>query len=391
MNNAILVKNGLMGFTGILLLSIFFGGCRNDVACCTEPSLKATDVHLKGLTVSAGALNPAFDSLTLGYTLSVPNDTRSIIVTPRVSSSDFASISVNGMATPSGTPSRSILLAVGSNTISIAVSSESGNPNTYTVIVNRAKNENADLSGLSFTNGLISPVFDSATLEYTITVPSTSVTPNASAFATSSITVNGLTVLSGKSSGELALIDGANIIPIVVTSESGVVKTYTVTVNKSTPFNQGQNIKLGAQGSPILSSALDLDFLKPMNSSLANAEQEAIDLVFLVYANAFHMDNAFAARAAGIANSINLTNTFDSARVKDVKIVKASAMPIDQEQAKAAFSAGTASPSNVMQVGDIYLVMTTGGKLAIVTISTLVGMDNRANADFIVTLITIPL
>jgi hypothetical protein len=164
----------------------------------------------------------------------------------------------------------------------------------------------------------------------------------------------------------------------------------TTTPAKHTAIVAAVTIAAGAQGAT-LGSVLDLDAGVALGSAAANAAQGDIDLVFMFYASAFHMDNAVAAKAAAKAQTpvINLANSYDDALIKDLKIVKVTVKPADQEAAKAAYTAGTASPTNVIAGGEMFVVMTTGGKLALVTVGTIVGTDNKANASFMVSVNTI--
>ena len=94
----------------------------------------------------------------------------------------------------------------------------------------------ADLSSLTTTAGALSPIFNAATLGYTINVAndvaSTTITPTAVAGAT--LTVAGTAVTSGTPSGDIPLNVGENAIAIVVTAADGTTeKTYTVTVRRA--------------------------------------------------------------------------------------------------------------------------------------------------------------
>lgn len=94
-------------------------------------------VYLSDLTASAGALAPAFDANTLSYSLSVPNATSTVNLTP---TSAGNTIAVAGNATTSGQESSSIPLSVGSNNVQVTVvSSATGAVSTvYTITVTRA-------------------------------------------------------------------------------------------------------------------------------------------------------------------------------------------------------------------------------------------------------------
>lgn len=117
-------------------------------------------------------------------------------------------------------------------------------------------NNNAGLSGLGLSIGSLSPVFASATLSYTMTVPywasSLAVIPAASdSHATIAVQVDGgdfVPVASGSASGSLALnADGPTAIQVKVTSEDGsTTKTYVITVAEKTPLERWQQSHFGA-------------------------------------------------------------------------------------------------------------------------------------------------
>ncbi len=210
------------------------------VTVTRAPSADATLAHL---TLSAGTLSPSFDPATTGYTALVDLGTTSITVTPTADELD-AAITVNGVAVTSGSPSASIPLSVGPNTITIGVTAKDGiTTDTYTVVVTRLSSE-ANLSNISLSTGVLSPAFVSGTTSYNaavntltsvITLTPTSVDPNAT------ITVNGATVLSGSASGNISLSPGPNVITTVVTAQNGITtKTYTVTVNRVAPSTNSQ-------------------------------------------------------------------------------------------------------------------------------------------------------
>jgi hypothetical protein len=99
-----------------------------------------TNPDLVSLVPSAGTLVPAFASNRTSYTIRVPNATTSITVTPRAADRTVT-VKVNGVTVASGTASRAISLAVGSNTITILVSDGEGSTvetKSYVVTVTRA-------------------------------------------------------------------------------------------------------------------------------------------------------------------------------------------------------------------------------------------------------------
>ena len=87
------------------------------------------DATLKALTLSAGALSPAFDPAVTGYTASVANGVSSITITGTAADSGASLSAESGAAQP---------LAVGPNVITLTVTAANGTVKTYTVTVTRA-------------------------------------------------------------------------------------------------------------------------------------------------------------------------------------------------------------------------------------------------------------
>ena len=171
-------------------------------------------------------------------------------------------------------------------------------------------------------------------------------------------------------------------------------KEDTTTPPKHTALSAEKTLAVGAQGATLgsvmnLDAATDAEMV--LSSAQANAAQEEIDLVFMFYGAKFHIDNAVSAKAAAVAQTppINLANSYDDAKIKNIQIVKVTTKPADQEAAKAAFAAGTKIYGSEIAGGEMFLVNTTGGKLALVTVGTIVGADNKANSSFKVSINTI--
>ena len=109
---------------------------------------------------------------------------------------------------------------------------------TVTVSASSVVNSNdANLSGLTFSSGALTPAFASSTITYTQsvanTVSSITVTPTVNQ-ANATVTVNGTAVATGVASGSINLNVGANTITTVVTAQDGTTtKTYTTTVTRA--------------------------------------------------------------------------------------------------------------------------------------------------------------
>jgi gliding motility-associated-like protein len=212
---------------------------------------------LINLVPSVGSLNPAFVSTTNSYVDSVSNATQTITLTPTATAIN-STITVNGQPVISGTPSGQIPLAVGSNIITTVITAQDGvTIDTYTVNVIRAPSSNANLIGLTVSQGTLSPAFNSGMMAYADTVSNstTSITATPTdSDSTATITVNGMPTASGTASNAIPLAVGSNTITVVITAQDGVTThTYTVIVyrgeapaemttnNVLTPNGDGKN------------------------------------------------------------------------------------------------------------------------------------------------------
>jgi len=181
---------------------------------------KSTDATLSALTLSEGALAPGFASMTTAYTAQVANSITSMTVTPTATHSN-ATIKVNNVIEESGSPSASISLAVGANTITTEVTAEDGSTTkTYTLTVTRAASTDATLSDLTVAGTTIAG-FNFATLVYNKELPyGTTIVPTVGAITNDPTASKAIT--------QAASVTG--IATVVVTAEDGATqKTYTVT------------------------------------------------------------------------------------------------------------------------------------------------------------------
>jgi hypothetical protein len=375
------------------LLALLLSGCLQNPQTQPEKTTNAS-ANLIGLSLSAGSLVPGFDSSTLEYSVSAGSGITSTTVTPTAAAASDQSVFVNGAAVLSGTASAPVTLVEGTNSISIVVTASGGSKKTYHVTVTRAKTVSVELARLDlswkgknlFDSHFVTPAFNPADTVYTLggasNIDTLRITAVAEDSASATLAINGVAIASG-AARDVALAEGANTIKIAV-SQKGFRKTYTVLAtrnSKSTPLPSEITLAMGAQGSPTLGSVLELDAGKTLLSSEANANQEKIDLVFLFYQGAFHLDNARAAKDAGILNNINQTDNYDGTRIKDIQVVKVSSKPKDQETAKLDLLAGTETRSNKVTGGEMFVIRTTEGKTAVVTMGPITGTDNKASAS----------
>jgi hypothetical protein len=177
--------------------------------------------YLKALTVSQG--NLSFTKTTTDYVVVVENNISSIVLG---GTADYSKSSVSGLGTKT--------LAVYSNVFNIVVTAENGAKRTYTVNVQRK-----DANGLASppsTNNLLKEIkftgydefnlaFNKETVDYVLNVG------NLVTSVEMIVTADDL-----KSKVEITqapLVVGPNVFTIKVTAENGDIKTYTITVNRS--------------------------------------------------------------------------------------------------------------------------------------------------------------
>ncbi|MCZ6657373.1 MAG: cadherin-like beta sandwich domain-containing protein [Gammaproteobacteria bacterium] len=192
----------------------------------------SNNANLSGLSVSDGTLNPTFAFGTLSYTSDVAFSVAQVTVTA-TTSDNRATVTVNGAATGSGTPSAPIALAVGDTDLTAVVTAEDRTTTqTYRVVVTRAQpSTNANLTSLSLSAGKLDQVFDTTLPNYTASVgylaagvQVVAVTEDANA----SVTVNAQP-LSGDTSDVVDLAEGVvTSINVVVTAEDGVTPSNFV-------------------------------------------------------------------------------------------------------------------------------------------------------------------
>lgn len=194
---------------------------------------------LSSLNVGQGTLEPSFSPEELDYQVEVASDVTSLEFS--LSKADPSqTLTVTGVTYQSVTDdvySYTVSdLVEGLNPVQIKITSESGNSNTYTLLVNRvgAISNNAYLGELTLSSGTLSPAFTSKTAVYDVEVENAtrSITITAAtADEHATMTVNGSVVTSGEAS-DISLSVGSNPITILVTAPSGQTKTYIIHVTR---------------------------------------------------------------------------------------------------------------------------------------------------------------
>jgi titin len=315
---------------------------------------------LSTISLSSGSI--AFDIATYEYALNVANTVSTYRVTPTKSDIDSAiTVAINGgaaTALASGVQSAALSLNVGVNTIVIAVTSQVGSVQNYTLTINRAKSSVTTLSALSLSSGTITGL-DSATTAYETSVPylsstiTVTATPSNSG-ATMKIRANGATyttLTSAIASGALALNVGNNMVNIEVTAEDGVtVATYEVVVTRSGAASSqlgGLAINIGTM--PTFSSGtLNYEVIVPSGTTsaqvtptLANGTLGTISVNGIDLASGAQSEAIALTAGATTAITILVTASDGSSSTPYTVNVKVDAPPVSLSLAR--FSAGTQS------------------------------------------------
>ncbi|TCM98992.1 S-layer family protein [Paenibacillus sp. BK033] len=204
---------------------------------------RSSNADLSGLSLSAGNLEPSFNSSTTEYDVKVPNAAASLTFKPKLADSlaavewQIGSGSYIGLA--DNTDSPEIPLQEGLNILHIKVTADEGNAKTYTIRIER-QSSNAKLSGLTLSAGTLNPAFAENTFAYDTsvdyTVDSITLKPVvAESHATAEISLNQgayTSLASGVNSVPLHLNQGSNTIQIKVTAQNGAEQLYSIIVNR---------------------------------------------------------------------------------------------------------------------------------------------------------------
>ena len=140
-----LTATGLTNVTGYSFKAYATNGVGTtytSVGTFTTGAAISANADLSALALTTATINEAFAANTTIYTSSVPNATSSVTVTPTAAQANAtieARVASNAFATvTSGSPSASLALAVGANTIDVKVTAQDGTTiQTYTITVTR--------------------------------------------------------------------------------------------------------------------------------------------------------------------------------------------------------------------------------------------------------------
>lgn len=203
---------------GITLLGSYdtiSAGSKSITLSIAKPAVVVTKSSNNTLsTLSSTTANLNFNANTTTYSVTVPSNTTTFDVNA-VAQDSKSTLAVSGNTN----------LKTGNNIVLVTVTAENGTTKTYTINVTKEASTNNLLSSLTINGYDLDPTFDKDTTKYDVTINDTSVTElDISAVAEDS-----------KSKVEIIgnedLMEGRNIIKVMVTSESGETKTYSLIAN----------------------------------------------------------------------------------------------------------------------------------------------------------------
>ena len=185
---------------------------------------KSGDKKLKDLSLQyngkeyVNSLVPIFDEDIKNYTLKVDVGTKSLDVSATI----HEAASITGTGT--------IETPIGTTTITLVVTAENGESETYTITVTREASSDKTLIDLIPSDGDLDPTFNIDVDTYSLVLPS-----GVGTLSFEAKTADGTATITGIDSEIVP--DGTSVRTIVVKAEDGTEKTYTVNVFKYSPNN----------------------------------------------------------------------------------------------------------------------------------------------------------
>ncbi|MBN1575793.1 MAG: cadherin-like beta sandwich domain-containing protein, partial [Chitinispirillaceae bacterium] len=167
----------------------------------TVTRLPGTVATLDSISLSTGALDPAFDSATLsGYSATVEYETDTLSITA-YPTHPAVTVSIDSGSGEAGKYAYRIPLEVGENPLTVKVTAEDGvTRKEYRVTVTRGKSADASLASVTLSTGTLTPEFRGDTLDYRVNiaheVDSLAVTP-VTTHSAASVTINDSAIAPG--------------------------------------------------------------------------------------------------------------------------------------------------------------------------------------------------
>lgn len=188
----------------------------------------SNSAYLESVGISAGTLWRSFSKTSYSYTIDLNEYQESVTITP-VKEFEGATMTIAGKAVSSYT----VNVANGKSvTVKVKVSYGSAS-HTYTFKVMRVKSSNNNLASLSASAGSFDKAFDPAVTNYMLTLDENTKTTKIS----TAVAAPGLAKAS-PSSTTVSLTNGqTKVVKITVKAQSGLKKTYVITVTRAASTN----------------------------------------------------------------------------------------------------------------------------------------------------------
>lgn len=219
--------------------------------CTWASGAESLTIQVVGALPTVTAISPS-SGLTTGGT--------SVTITG-TNFTGATAVSIGGTAATSFTVNSSTQITAttapgAAGAASVVVTTLAGSNAANTLFTYRTPSStDANLSGLTYSSGALTPTFASGTIAYTQSVAnsvsSITVTPTVNQ-ANATVTVNGTAVATGVASGSINLNVGANTITTVVTAQDGTTtKTYTTTVTRAVALQTQATLVVSASPSSL--------------------------------------------------------------------------------------------------------------------------------------------
>ena len=252
-----------------------------DRKAATSYTLEVTRqmLYLTHLRLSAGQLNPGFNSQTTRYTTTVDSDVTQLRLDPTTNgNNNVINITVNDNSITNNV----VPLDIGGNTITVSVSTPDGKATaSYTLEVTRKM---PYLTGLRLSAGQLNPSFNSQTIRYTTTVDSDVTQLRLDPTANSNNHVINITANGNSISHNIVPLNvGRNTITVsVITPDGKATASYTLEVTRKMPYLTDLRLSTG-QLNPSFNSqtmryatTVDSDVTQLRLDSTANSNNHVI-------------------------------------------------------------------------------------------------------------------
>ncbi|RYY23502.1 MAG: hypothetical protein EOP62_19840, partial [Sphingomonadales bacterium] len=213
-------------------------------------------------TSLASSLNPSTFGQAVTFTATVSQSPSVGTVAFKDNGTDIAGCATRPISNGTATCTTSALTAGAHANLTAVYSGGSGFVASTSSPLSQTVNTSTDatLSGLVASAGTLSPAFAPATEAYSLTVANavttTTVTPTVNN-AGANVAVAGNVVPSGTPSAAINLSEGSNPISIVVSPQSGPIKTYVITVTRlsGTSLALASSLNPSSIGAPVTYTA----------------------------------------------------------------------------------------------------------------------------------------